>query len=78
MLVNLLENRGKEDERCQFGTANMCYIPKGRAEAVNKSARLGRTRTGMTGICRSEQIINFDSQNGKQAKADKIRSFTPP
>ena len=78
MLVNLLENRGKEDERCQSGTANMCYVPKGRAEAVKKSVRLGHTRPGVTGVCRSEQIINLDSQNGKQAKADKIPSFTPP
>jgi len=77
MLVNLLENRGKNDERYQSGTTNMHCVQKGRAGAISKSARLGCTRTGASRVCRSEQIINFDSQNGEQRQTKNHHSHLP-
>lgn len=42
MLASLLENRA-EGEGCQCGTMTVSCVPKGRAEAAEKSARLSCT-----------------------------------
>lgn len=45
----------------------MHYVSNERAESedVKKSARLGCNRLGARGICKRDQIMNFDTLNRK-------------
>lgn len=49
-------------------TLETCYVQKGRAKATRKAPGSSHIRTGVSGVCRSEYIINCDFQTGKQAK----------